>query len=254
MKARTQRQPQPFLNELLDHRLVSYAAAAAGAGLLGLAQPAEAQIVYTPAHVVIGFRGSYGLDLTNDGTINFTLRNDVELTTSTLFSTLLALPEPGNAVEGVRFRSHDFAYALKLGGSIGSKQNFVRTYPVMGLVIGPPAGPQYSGSWIHVSNRYLGLRFQINGETHFGWARMSVQLSVNHRVEALLTGYAYQRQPNTPILAGQEQGSELRPAQEPGTEGTNHPAAFSAQPASLGLLALGAEALPLWRREKGPQQ
>jgi hypothetical protein len=57
---------------------------------------------------------------------------------------------------------------------------------------------------LKASSRYLGLEFQINGETHYGWARLSVKW--NHREHLLsvgLTGFAYETEPNTPILAGQ---------------------------------------------------
>jgi len=47
---------------------------------------------------------------------------------------------------------------------------------------------------------YLGLTFQIDGETHYGW----VLVSVSNRVEgARLLGYAYETTTNMPINAGQ---------------------------------------------------
>jgi len=50
------------------------------------------------------------------------------------------------------------------------------------------------------------LKFQINGQTHFGWARMTVNLSLRRPMQVLLTGYAYETNPNTPIIAGQQEG------------------------------------------------
>lgn len=54
------------LSESVSHQLNMYvlAASAAGVGMLALAQPAEAKIVYTKAHHVIGTDGVYLLDLT----------------------------------------------------------------------------------------------------------------------------------------------------------------------------------------------
>jgi len=66
------------LSEFLRLRLNAYAlaASAAGVGILALAQPAEAKIVYTPTNVtIVGPNGSYNLDLNNDGQIDFTIRN-----------------------------------------------------------------------------------------------------------------------------------------------------------------------------------
>ena len=48
-------------------------------------------------------------------------------------------------------------------------------------------------------DKYLGLRFIIKGQTHYGWARLDV-LSLSHWV---IKDYAYNATPNKPILAGQ---------------------------------------------------
>jgi hypothetical protein len=57
----------------LEKRLNLYSLAASTAGLsvLALAQPAEAKIVYTKTHHVIGLNHAYKLDLTHDGTVDF---------------------------------------------------------------------------------------------------------------------------------------------------------------------------------------
>jgi len=252
------------LNRLLDRRLLSYATAAAASGVsvLGLAPPAEAQVVYTPAHVLIGSHTVYGLDLANTGTTDFILHGSVTANCSTVFSALLAKPAAsGDGVEGVVYLGSPVAKALNPGEPIGSSQRFInnqraRGGVLMGEAIYSPGGGQYRGKWIHVSNRYLGLKFQINGETHFGWARMSVSLSLHHPLQSILTGYAYEIQPNAPIIAGQEEGEASEAPVEPWDKGDPGPDASLAapkltQPASLGILALGAAGLPLWRRE-GP--
>src|SRR5215831_893143 len=61
------------LSNSLHHRLNSYAlaAGAAGVGVLAVAQPADAKIVYTPAHVVVG--RTLPLDLNHDGIVDFTI-------------------------------------------------------------------------------------------------------------------------------------------------------------------------------------
>lgn len=76
---------------------------------------------------------------------------------------------------------------------------------------------------------YLGLKIVIEGKTHYGWARLSVQ-SPGHGVEfskAFLTGYAYETIPNKPINAGKEHDADDS-AEQPDTT-----------PDMLGRLALG---------------
>jgi hypothetical protein len=58
-------------NHNFDHNLLAYAAAA-GVGILALAQPSEAEVVFTPVNQTIS-PGSLALDLTNDGTTDFNI-------------------------------------------------------------------------------------------------------------------------------------------------------------------------------------
>src|SRR5579859_2523445 len=126
------------LNQRLNRRLISYATAAtaAGAGMLGLAQPAEAQIVFTPAHVMIGAHGGYPLDLTNSGTTDFVLHGSVTANSSTLFNALLAKPVLENAVEGATYLGLAVAKALNPGERIGSSQRFVNKGGFGGILMG----------------------------------------------------------------------------------------------------------------------
>jgi hypothetical protein len=244
-----------LLSQRLNRRLISYATAAAGASVLGLGQPAEAEIVFTPVHVTIGSHTSYPLSLTNSGTAEFLLHGSVTANSSTLFDALLAKPAPQNAVEGANYLGLNVAKALNAGERIGSSQRFVnqgRGGVLLGEAIYSPGGGQYRGNWVHTVNHYLGLQFQINGETHFGWARLTVDLSLTRPIRALLTGYAYETQPNTPIVAGQEHGQSDSGSASPQIESSPNallPDPLGPQPASLGVLALGARGLSFWRRE-----
>src|SRR4029077_1885007 len=73
---RPDRIPAP-LSDSLHRQLNAYAlsACAAGVGVLALAVPAEAKIIYTPAHVVIGKGQKFQLDLNHDGIKDFGLAN-----------------------------------------------------------------------------------------------------------------------------------------------------------------------------------
>jgi len=97
-----------------------------------------------------------------------------------------------------------------------------------------------------VNNRYLGVKFEIKGQTHFGWARLNVQVQLPLTITATLTGYAYETIPNKPIMAGKTKGPDDVMVGEPDAVRIMPPP----EPATLGILARGAPALPIWRREE----
>ena len=104
-------------------------------------------------------------------------------------------------------------------------------------------GQSAHGNWVNVTNGYLGLQFQIDRKTHYGWARFSVKvLKTSLRIQAVLTGYAYEDVPNTPIIAGRTSGTDA----EEMPQSLNAPAA---EPTMLGMLAMGSSGLSMWRRE-----
>jgi hypothetical protein len=96
--------------------------------------------------------------------------------------------------------------------------------------------------WCNVANRYLGLRFAIEGKIHFGWARLNVKCS--GKVLTTLTGYAYETIPNKPIVTGKIKGPDGDDQPATALLRTHIP-----EPAMLGLLALGEPGLSIWRRE-----
>ena len=86
----------------------------------------------------------------------------------------------------------------------------------------------------------------VHGKTHYGWARLSVKLSRRpFKATAILTGFAYETTANKPIIAGRTKGLDEIGIEDPNAT-LNMP---TRKPASLGLLALGAPGLSIWRRE-----
>ena len=70
--------PATNLAANINQRLLGYATAAtaAGVGVLALAQPAEAKIVYTPVNIPITLNGpAVQVDLNHDGIIDFSFIN-----------------------------------------------------------------------------------------------------------------------------------------------------------------------------------
>jgi hypothetical protein len=233
--------PSAFQSRLSAYALAS---AAAGVSILPVTQ-AEAEVVFTPVNGVIAEGGKYSLDLNNDGVIDFTLLNDLHLSTTPFGCDLDVSPAvKGNGViQGMRERYNQIAAAaLPAGFPIGTGKPFVFQQVNLAYASLVAGSPQYvsGGPWKGATNRYLGLKFLINGEVHFGWARLTVRTdSRREAVHATLTGYAYETNVNTPILAGQtsataEQAALVQPISSRGID--------------LGLLAQGSSGLSVWRR------
>jgi len=199
-----------------ERRLNAYtlAAAAAGVSALALAQPAEGKIIYTKAHKNFGPNQTLHLDLNHDKIADFDLKDT--FTTSTAggaFGTLSAVPKrPQNAIWGHTVPLRAYASALPANVQIGPKKRFL---PAGGFMAASsysglnPGNFSCTGPWADVTNRYLGLKFAIKGERHFGWARLNVSCS-NATVNGTLTGYAYESVANKPILTGKTHGTDGR--------------------------------------------
>jgi hypothetical protein len=227
--------------------MYSVAAGAAGVGLLALAQPANAEIVYTPANVTISTRGvaSYALDLSGSGTTDFFLSAVSKESVDTSGGTSRLIARAAARSNGVVGYGGNAA-ALTAGQHIDAQRKFKGS---MMASLRTFIGTEFTfrGQWVNVKDRYLGLEFQIDGETHYGWARLSV---VGKTMTAKLTGYAYETTADTPIAAGKTSGTDtasLSPIPVPGLQARAHLA-------SLGALAAGASALSAWRREETDPQ
>jgi hypothetical protein len=229
------------INPRLDKSLAGYmlAAGAAGVSLLA-AQSAEAKIVYTPANIRIAPRSSVPLDLTNDGVTDFVISNWQYDQVSHL--SIIHQQVPSNGVIS-KNQAPGPAADLPLGVQIGPNRFFEGVGSM--ATQGSQSGVIFfsGGPWKDAHNRYLGLKFLVGGDTHYGWARLTV--TAKGGIAATLTGYAYETIPNKPILSGQTSGSDVSSAADPQEMlAPSHPSA------TLGFLARGADHLAIWRRDE----
>jgi hypothetical protein len=261
------------LPDSLHQRLAMYAlaASAAGVSLLALAQPADAKIIYTPANVLLDGK-PFPLDLNHDGIVDFFLFRYHEHT-STFANDLLACHRPFvgdrtfcasstgatnslNAIRVIESMGRSWATALHRGAKIQRGDRFrnriaVTLGQVKDLIL---STPRWYGPWFNggkgVTDRYLGIKFKIRpSETHFhyGWARISVT-TMSYGFTATLTGYAYETIPSKSIIAGQTKITLDDPTNRLGASLTK-PIPDTSQPASLGVLALGARGIPVRRKQ-----
>jgi hypothetical protein len=251
------------LGRHLEKNLLAYTAAA-GAGLVTFAMPAEAEIIYTPSNTPMVINGSnHGLgltqlDLNNDGTPDFAfgLSSTVRFTSigyTSRFKFLLrvAPDQAGNQV--VQGQQAGTAAAIAAGRKIGPQQKFgANGYLVHQIYSRNSKGKDVSsGSWRNLEFAYVGLKFLINGEVHYGWARIKFPYPNGYGFPSIY-GYAYESVANQPIIAGQTSGTyEADGVQSsPAVESTEQKTAAAAStPATLGALAAGIQGLNLWRSQ-----
>jgi len=214
LPAQTPRTPAR-LSDSLHRQLNMYAlaATAAGVGALAMAQPAQAEIVYTPTHQKLPVNRDFFLDLNHDGVNDFKFFMLTSVSTHGCFVELtLDRLHPGNAAVPKLSSGSFFASALKAGVRIGKTQYFPnQSWEFMGMMNQYVDSGNYRGPWVSsgepVNHRYLGLRFEIKGKTHYGWARLNVWIYAC-RASATLTGYAYETVTNKPIVAGNTKGPD----------------------------------------------
>jgi hypothetical protein len=242
---------RPNLSVPLYHRLNTYAlaASAAGVSLLALAQASEAEIVYTPAHGLVTRRGSYVLDLNNDGVVDFTIADiDQHFDGGSLQSLAAVLAAKGDGVMCGNC-AHAFAYAKALvqGDAIGKGFSFMSGQAPLAIAYlvsgGSGQSSYFSLPFANVSDRYLGLKLQLPDGIHFGWARLNVEFVFDNfetrTWTARITGYAYETIPGKLIEAGQISDDEASAL----------PDSVGKAQLALGALALGSIGIAFWRRE-----
>jgi hypothetical protein len=238
------------LNPILDARLIAYMAA--GMGVVTMAQSADAKIVYTPANIAIGRNTHVSVDLNNDGLPDFTFSNFQTQNAPLGFKTFLLSVKPDWKANRVVYfhsskgRGRTCAADLPARQQVGPQAAFQPGYSQ--VLLEESTGSAYSTvrycPWAGTQTRkgYVGVKFNIGGQTHYGWIR----LTVAGFSSATITGYAYETVPNKSISTGATSG----PAKVSALAPADVPRLTPPEPASLGLLACGAEGIAIWRRDE----
>jgi hypothetical protein len=223
----------------LEKNLLAYAAAAS-AGLISLSLPAEAEVIYTPCNTSMtlpifgAIPAPTPLDLNNDGTADFSFgmfsnaRGSFGSTTYIKFFLNIVPLRAGNGV--VQGQQAQAAAAVPNGKKIGPGQQFAAGARYMSLFSFFGSTVRNSGSWSKVEFAYIGLKFMIDGQLHYGWARVKFPDPGDTHYPSIY-GYAYESTPNQPILTGQTDDRAV--------EATAEDSASESAPASLGMLAGG---------------
>ena len=235
-------------------KLYSLTAITAGVSVLAMAQPAASEVIITKKTIPIPIS-----EMGDGPTVKISLAN--------------------NGVNDFSFSLYSFAYHDAVrdfevrsleGGAVVTPSSAAGSRSALALARGAKIGPSahfssgkgldliersvvsfykssrstyiknFTGNWGgNPTNRYLGVRFLIHGKTHYGWVRLTVTTAPRKPISATITAYAYETVANKKIQAGIAGSASASEAQ----------AHYQIQTPALGMLALGADGMALWRRD-----
>src|SRR5690606_12475010 len=183
-------------NSKLAKRLSQYSSFALAA--IG-ASEVDGQVIYTDVNPDFsgGMGSSYAIDFDNDGVDDVIIDNNTYSTFGYVYPRIYATPQGTNAVLGtIGFGPYAYPFALNSGDMIssGAYGYFLDNYYNNSM--------NYNnsfGTWIGVTDKYLGVQFNRSGNTYYGWARLDVTTSGTFIVK----DFAYQSTPGIGILAGE---------------------------------------------------
>ncbi|MBI1191545.1 MAG: hypothetical protein GC205_00030 [Bacteroidetes bacterium] len=183
-------------------KLSSYSALAA-VFLAGTAKSAEADIIYTdvdPDAFLVN--STISIDFNDDGINDFTLQqyNFGYGTFESNFAVLEGIPGFSYGIIGLPGGYSYLAQALNPGDFIGPGANFNSSdYGILGSFFAFGSSVFGVGEWSAVTDRYLGVKFQIGPNTHYGWIRLDAEINCS---ALRVKDFAYEDSPGVPILAG----------------------------------------------------
>lgn len=227
-----------------DHRVRVYtlAAAAAGVSMLAMSLPAEGSVVVTRKNIAIPLNGTVSVDLNKDGLADFEFSLTSSFVNSKRHDNLTAKGLTGGKMVGGKLKpssapyGNPYASALARGKKIGPSAHFSSAHGKITIerqVHAESAGTYY-GNWYAIGpDHFLGVKFQIKGQTHFGWIRLTVETGA---FTATITEFSYETVANKTVEVGLSSSSAGAKSTEAHSRG------------SLGMLALGAEGLALWKQ------
>jgi hypothetical protein len=225
-----------LLDEVLERRMLGYVLAA-GAALTGAAS-AQAKVIFTPSNATIYsiYNDRLEIDLNNDGTIDVVIGATSAYCGRCGCLAFLGASAPGasNGLETIH--NGGALVAFENGAEIpdvAANPAFTKQGSMAGMEI-----VNYSycevdsdGPFARTTNRFLGVKFIINGEIHYGWVGFRSASAGG----AQLFGWAYETEPNKPIRTSLASASASAGASADG-------------PTSLELLAGGHTTVADWRR------
>ena len=173
---------------------------------------AYSQIVYAPItpNVDINLSPTGGsaanlfpIDFNNDGVVDFNFRWDV-FSPGVYFMHITsgnagAYNSQNQAIGTGSNNSFGVPYAMPLNANTNISSSSTGWITEQR---GPLIGDGQSANFLGLGDRYIGVRFRISGQYHYGWVLVSFITN-----KLIIKSYAYQSSPDMAILAGDTGGS-----------------------------------------------
>ena len=198
----------------LKNKLKSYSALS-GALLLASNAADAGCVVYTDINPDQSFSGNgvfKDIDLNNDGLFDARVSMTTSSTSYIYYSwwggqqlrrrSSTRVNAAGIAPAGVAGPGSYSASAFNFGANINAAPNWNNNwsgYKRMAFAQTSNGWSYSGGPWLNATDKYLGVRFPIAGQTHFGWVRMDVDIPNSTFV---VKDYAHNADPNTISYAG----------------------------------------------------
>jgi hypothetical protein len=209
----------------LNQRLKTYSALSSG---VLLASVAGAQIVYTdviPDVTINSTNSNYDVDMNNNSTPDFRLLHQAisSVVNTTMYGFPITINVNGDAIavaagsnaligstSSINSSTVYVPAALALYTPINASaswQSNTASYGTQTLAAKVDitvstisySGTETGGNWLGETDKYLGVKFSIGANTHYGWIRLDVASDAS---SAVIKDFAYDATPNAPILAG----------------------------------------------------
>lgn len=208
------------------HRRLAAYSLAAGMGMVAADPSTEAAVVYSDIADIV-FSGDMFVDIDINAADGFDFRFARYIGASQEYGFIkgLAYNEIVGGIPNGGFLPQPDALAN--GDPIGGTNNFI-DYGFLAF----SGDPNY-GNWAGQTTKYLGLKFDIGGNTHYGWAGIGVD---PNNANFILRDFAYEDVAGIGITAGAG-GAAAGLVPEPSTFG-------------MGLLAMGAAGIRAWRKRR----
>jgi hypothetical protein len=176
----------------------------------------EAKIVYTPVNVTTAGNGHMQVDVNHDGLKDFAIQAAVAgvycgTGGGGVHAVVTVTPTTGDGVVA----NAGNAAALASGVSVGPPLTFYKYQALMtNSLLSRGCGSYRYGSWCSGyayscrKTAYLGLKFLVNGQTHYGWAYVTISANIfGGSLSTTLQGFAFETIAGQGIKTGQTSGT-----------------------------------------------